>query len=130
VTDLDLRVRAALTDPLLNELFAAAWTDHRAKAFGPVLERSLTWVTAWRSERLVGFVNVATDGGAHAFLLDTTVHPDAQRRGLGRRLVRVAAEEATRAGVEWLHVDFEEHLADFYRSCGFAPTAAGLWRLR
>ena len=127
---MELRVREALTDALLNELFAAAWDDHRARAFGPVLERSLTWVSAWRGERLAGFVNVATDGGSHAFLLDTTVHPDEQRRGLGRRLVLVAAEEATRAGADWLHVDFEPHLAGFYAGCGFTPTAAGLWRLR
>ena len=125
-----LRIRDPLTDALLNELFAAAWDDHRERAFGPVLERSLTWVSAWRGERLVGFVNVATDGGVHAFLLDTTVHPDEQRQGLGRRLVRAAAEEATRAGADWLHVDFEPHLAGFYRDCGFTPTAAGLWRLR
>jgi GNAT superfamily N-acetyltransferase len=130
MTGVELRVREALTDPLLNELFAAAWADHRATAFGPVLERSLTWVSAWRGERLIGFVNVATDGGVHAFLLDTTVHPDEQRQGLGRRLVRAAAEEATGAGARWLHVDFEERLAGFYRSCGFAPTAAGLMRLR
>ena len=125
-----LRVRDPLTDALLNELFAAAWADHRATRFGPVLERSLTWVSAWRGERLVGFVNVATDGGVHAFLLDITVHPDERRQGLGRRLVRAAAEEATRAGADWLHVDFEPHLAGFYRDCGFTPTAAGLWRLR
>jgi GNAT superfamily N-acetyltransferase len=128
--EVELRVREALTDPMLNELFAAAWDGHRDRAFGPVLERSLTWVSAWRDGRLAGFVNVATDGGVHAFLLDTTVHPDEQRRGLGRRLVVTAAEEATRAGMDWLHVDFEPHLADFYAACGFAPTGAGLRRLR
>ena len=125
----DLRVREPLSDDVLNVLFGAAWDGYRARAFGPVLARSLTWVSAWRGERLTGFVNVATDGGLHAFLLDTTVHPDEQRRGLGRRLVLAAAEEATRAGVEWLHVDFEQHLTGFYRGCGFSPTAAGLLRL-
>lgn len=38
-----------------------------------MFDRSLTWVAAWRGEQLVGFVNMATDGGAHAFVLDTTV---------------------------------------------------------
>jgi AcrR family transcriptional regulator/GNAT superfamily N-acetyltransferase len=130
MTDVRLRVGQPLSDALLNELFTAAWEDHRERPFGPVLERSLTWVSAWRGERLAGFVNVATDGGMHAFLLDTTVHPDEQRQGLGRRLVRAAAEEATRAGADWLHVDDGPHLAGFYRGCGFTPTAAGVWRLR
>jgi GNAT superfamily N-acetyltransferase len=94
-----------------------------------VLQRSLTWIAAWSRDRLVGFVNVATDGGAHAFLLDTTVHPDMQRHGLGRRLVAGAADQARLAGATWLHVDYEPHLDGFYQGCGFQPTAAGLLRL-
>jgi len=95
-----------------------------------VLDRSLTWVVARRAEQLVGFVNVATDGAAHAFIVDTTVHPVVQRQGVGRRLVAVAIEHARAAGAEWLHVDYEPHLDEFYRGCGFRPTAAGLLRLR
>jgi GNAT superfamily N-acetyltransferase len=62
-------------------------------------------------------------------VLDTTVHPDERRHGLGQRLVRAAADEARAAGIEWLHVDYEPHLAAFYRGCGFTPTAAGLLSL-
>lgn len=122
-------VRAPLTDSELNMLFAAAWQGHADKSFGPVLDRSLTWVVARRGDLLVGFVNVATDGGAHAFVLDTTVHPDVRRQGVGRRLVAVAVEQARAAGAAWMHVDYEPHLDGFYRDCGFRPTAAGLLRL-
>jgi lincosamide nucleotidyltransferase len=38
-------------------------------------------------------------------------------------------EAALKRGVEWLHVDYEPHLADFYRACGFRPTKAGLIHL-
>jgi len=124
-----LLVRTGLTDGQLNALFAAAWPDHTERAFAPLHERSLTWISAWRGGQLVGYVNVATDGGQHAFLLDTTVHPAEQRRGLGRRLVRAAADQAAQAGAGWLHVDYEPHLDGFYRGCGFAPTSAGLLRL-
>ncbi|MEV5677847.1 GNAT family N-acetyltransferase [Streptomyces sp. NPDC052179] len=79
--------------------------------------------------RLVGYVNVVGDGGVHAFVLDTTVHPDEQRRGLGRRLVTTAAEQARARGARWLHVDYEPALAGFYAGCGFRPTAAGLMAL-
>lgn len=79
---------------------------------------------------MVGFVNLAWDGGAHAFLLDTTVHPDVRQQGIGRRLVQRAVEVARlRGGVEWLHVDFETHLRGFYERCGFRPTDAGLLNL-
>jgi len=124
-----LSVRQPLTDTELNTLFAAAWPDHRPARYGPVLQRSLTWITARSDDRLVGFVNVATDGGAHAFLLDTTVHPDWQRHGIGRRLVVAAIDEARTSGMTWLHVDYEPHLDRFYRGCGFRPTDAGLLHL-
>jgi GNAT superfamily N-acetyltransferase len=89
---------------------------------------SLGWVTA----RLVngeaaGFVNVAWDGGAHAFLIDTKVRADLQRRGIGTNLVRVASQHTKQAGCEWLHVDFDDHLRGFYfDACGFKSTNAGL----
>ncbi|MCM2576835.1 GNAT family N-acetyltransferase [Streptomyces meridianus] len=88
---------------------------------------SLGWVCAREAGALVGFVNVAWDGGAHAFLLDTVVAERCRGRGLGAALVATAAGEARAARCAWLHVDFEEHLRRFYLdACGFRETAAGL----
>lgn len=113
----------------MNALFAAAWPDHEPRAFGAVLERSLVYCAAFEGERLAGCVNVAWDGGAHAFLLDPTVHPALRRRGLGSALVRGATAAAAERGAQWLHVDFEPHLQGFYRALGFRHTEAGLIRL-
>jgi len=115
-----------LGDAELNALLAAAWPAYQTTAFAPVLERSLAWIAAYAAGELVGYVNVAWDGGAHAFLLDTTVHPRHQHRGIGTELVRRAAAAARARGAEWLHVDYEPHLDTFYRGCGFRPTHAGL----
>ncbi|AWG02153.1 GNAT family N-acetyltransferase [Clavibacter michiganensis subsp. insidiosus] len=92
---------------------------------------SLGWVTARDDQGLVGFVNVIWDGLVHAFVEDTAVAVRARRRGIGVRLIATAREHAAAAGCEWLHVDFEDHLRDFYLgACGFTPTSAGLIRLR
>lgn len=125
---IEYSVRPAVGDAELNELFAAAWQGHESRPFAPVLGRSLAWVCAY-APGLVGFVNVAWDGGGHAFLLDTTVHPSQRRRGIGTGLVLRAVEAARARGVEWLHVDYEPHLEAFYRGCGFRHTHAGLLRL-
>jgi len=122
-------VSPPVTNAALNALFDAAWPDHEASDFAATLAHSLLYVCAYADTRLIGFVNVAWDGHWHAFLLDTTVHPDFQRRGIGVQLVQVAAAATKTHGVEWLHVDFEPHLAQFYRQCGFVPTAAGLLNL-
>ena len=75
-------------------------------------------------------MNVAWDGGDHAFLVDTKVRPDHQRRGIGTELVRIAARHAKDAGCEWMEVDFDDHLTSFYfDACGFVPTPAGLLTL-
>jgi GNAT superfamily N-acetyltransferase len=86
-------------------------------------------VTAFTSRRLIGFVNVATDGAEHAFLLDPTVDPDYRRRGIGTELVRRAADVARERGCTWLHVDFEPALTSFYQRAGFRDTLAGVMQL-
>ena len=91
---------------------------------------SLGWVTARDAGRLVGFINVLWDGLVHAWLQDTMVSARRRRKGIGRSLVAIARERARTAGCEFLHVDFEDHLGQFYyQACGFAPTSAGLIRL-
>jgi GNAT superfamily N-acetyltransferase len=90
-------------------------------------EHALGWVTARDEGRLVGFVNVAWDGLVHAWIQDTMVAADHRASGIGTRLIERARNQAARAGCEWLHVDFEDDLSDFYiGACGFAPTSAGL----
>ena len=109
----------------LNDLWRAVW----AEPFSADLRFSLTHLGAYADAHLVGFVNVAGDGGKHAFILDTSVRPDFRQHGIGRQLVTRAAAVARDRGAQWLHVDYEPHLAPFYTSCGFGPTAAGLIRL-
>jgi len=113
----------------LAQLWRRAWGGEPPAGYGRVLERSLAHAGAMDGARLVGFVNVAWDGGLHAFLLDTCVDPDHRRQGIATRLVERATTLARARGAEWLHVDFEPHLEEFYRGCGFRPTAAGLIRL-
>ena len=121
--------RGAFTNADVNALHAEGF-GHRIldDDWGAQVERfSLGWVTAVTDGALVGFVNVAWDGGVHAFLLDTVVRADRQRQGIGTALVRTAVENARGRGCEWLHVDFDEELRGFYLDdCGFTPTGAGL----
>ncbi len=118
-----------ITSDEINELRSRSWEGTTGGDWTPELERGFGWVTARDGERLVGFVRLLWDGGSHIFLLDTTVHRDYQRRGIGRGIVREAVSLSETCGAEWLHVDYEEHLDSFYRGCGFKPTLAGLIRL-
>jgi GNAT superfamily N-acetyltransferase len=123
--------RDPVTDAAIVELVASHGGHPVAGWWDQIRPHSLGWVTARTADgTLVGFVNVAWDGGDHAFLLDTSTRGDRQRRGIGSAVVRVAAHHAQAAGCQWLHVDFEPHLARFYfEACGFRPTDAGLIHL-
>jgi GNAT superfamily N-acetyltransferase len=128
----ELAWRGEFTNAELNALHAEAFAhpllaiDWRAQ----VHAHSLGWVTARAGRTLVGFVNVAWDGGVHAFVIDTMVSANMRRRGVGARLVALAAAAARAAGCHWLHVDFDEEHQSFYlERCGFKPTRAGLLAL-
>ena len=122
--------RAPFDNAAVNALHASGFdhavldTDWRSQ----VERHSLGWVCAFEAAaRLIGFVNVAWDGGVHAFVIDTLVAPERRRAGVGRGLLEVAQRESRHAGCQWLHVDFEEELREFYvGACGFTPAPAGL----
>lgn len=124
--------REEIVDHEVSALHAAAFGgEDELEPWAERLERrSLGWVTARRDEELVGFCNVITDGGRHAFLLDVIVDPGHQGTGIGRSLVLHAIEQCRSSHVEWLHVDFEADLGDFYMADGlFRRTTAGILRI-
>ena len=87
--ELQYLINSPVTSRQLNDLFAASWEGHQWRDFEPVLWRTVLWrslgyICAWRGDELIGFVNLAWDGGIHAFILDTTVHPNVRRGGVGR----------------------------------------------
>jgi ribosomal protein S18 acetylase RimI-like enzyme len=130
----ELRVRFSVEDEELSDLHARAFGS-RLTDVTPWASRlsrhSLTWIGAFDGQTLVGFIHACWDGGRHAFLLDAVVDPAYQRRGLGQSLVRALIHEVKDSGCDWLHVDYEPHLTDFYtRACGFRTTAAGLLHLK
>lgn len=135
-------------DALMSEAISYAWRDpitdeemvdlidsHGGNAvagwWNDVKQHSLGWVGARDGAGvLVGFVNVAWDGGVHAFLIDTKTRGTHQHRGIATAVVDLAVAHARAAGCEWLHVDFLPELRPFYfDACGFRPTDAGLIRL-
>lgn len=127
--------RGAFENAELNALHAECF-EHRFfndDWWAQVNRYSLGWVCMREtdSQKLAGFVNVAWDGGLHAFLLDTMVTRPLQRQGHATCLVQEAVRNAKASQCEWLHVDFEPHLRSFYmHTCGFTPTEGGLVRLK
>jgi len=103
-----LRWRGPLEDSEMVDLVASHGGTPAPGWWDRIRPHSLGWVTARaQGEMLVGFVNVTSDGGDHAFLIDTKTRGAFQRRQVGTRVVAFAAQHAKAAGCEWLHVDFD-----------------------
>jgi GNAT superfamily N-acetyltransferase len=125
--------RGSFANAELNRLHAEGF-DHDVSEddwWAQVNRHSLGWVCLRHAGDLIGFANVAWDGGVHAFLIDVVVARPFRRRGFATSMVEEAARQARATGCEWLHVDFAPHLRAFYLDhCGFRRTDAGLIALR
>ncbi len=131
--DVVFRIRPPLDNDELNALHAEAFGHEVGERdWLTQLRHSLLWVGAFHDGRLIGFVNVAWDGGVHAFLLDTAVARGMRGRGIGTALVREAIAATRNSGsVEWLHVDSDKELMRrLYEPAGFERTSAAVVRLR
>lgn len=122
----DIRIDPFPSQSIISDLWRLTWEVDGLTDFRGILKRGLGHVGAYRGEALIGFANMAWDGGDHAFLVDVCVHPDYRDHGIGQSLVEAAIKTARTRGAKKLHVDFEPHLRDFYLSCGFRPSEAGV----
>ena len=103
----------------LNALFANAWPEpYEDRDFMPVLEKSLSYICAYQDTELVGFINIAWDGGLHAFLLDTTVHTRFRRQGIGQKLIEKA--KSLRSKLNLTVYQENPRSIDFYLKSGFS----------
>jgi GNAT superfamily N-acetyltransferase len=124
--------RGPVTDAELVDLVRSFDGNDEPGWWDRIRPHSLGWVAARDADGLlVGFVNVAWDGGDHAFLIDTKTRPSVRHRGLATEVVGLAARHARDAGCTSLHVDFDppELAALYVDACGFTPTAAALLHL-
>jgi GNAT superfamily N-acetyltransferase len=104
---------------------AVGW-DGMQGQYDRILPRSYTHFTAHIGPRMIGFVNVLSDGVGDAFLVDLMVHPDFQRQRIGTALVERAVADLTTDGIRCIQVTFNPELEAFYQKCGFHIFRGGI----
>ena len=108
-------------DELLALYAAVCWTAYTDK---PELLRagvdgSSYVVTARLGGRLVGLARAISDDATICYLQDVLVHPEAQRRGIGRALVRAVLDRYRLVRQKVLLTDDEPAQRAFYESLGY-----------
>ena len=104
---------------------AAGLSARSTEAAERGLPKSLFAVCVRDGDRLIGMGRVIGDGGCNYEIVDMAVHPDYQRRGLGKRIMQ--------ALMDWLHANAPEtayvcliaddHAPALYAQFGFEPVA-------
>lgn len=119
--------RGPVTDAELVDLVESHGGHPAAGWWDQIRPYSLGWVTARAVDgTLVGFVNVAWDGGDHAFLIDTKTRGSYQHRGIGTAVVRQAAHHARPSDASGYTSTSNEALRrSTSRPAAFAPRKRG-----
>ena len=105
----------------LVELYAAVgWTAYQPEALRKGVAGSSFVVTARIEHRLVGLARAISDDATICYLQDVLVHPDAQRQGIGRALVRAVLDRYATVRQKVLLTDDEPAQRAFYESLGYA----------
>jgi ribosomal protein S18 acetylase RimI-like enzyme len=113
----------------LGALFLAVGfdRDRDAATLTAMVENARWVVSAWDGERLVGFARALSDGVSNAYVSTVAVHPDYQRRGIGRALMQRLLEGRD-------HVKFVLHTRPdakkLYEACGFEDATEMMVRRR
>ena len=81
-------------DELATLFLSVGWSSgNYPNRLAAALRNSDGVCSAWEGDRLVGLVNALSDGAMVVYFHYLLVHPDYQRRGIGKRLLDCMLEE-------------------------------------
>ncbi|PSF37445.1 GNAT family N-acetyltransferase [Aphanothece hegewaldii CCALA 016] len=106
----------------LQELYnvAAFWAQDRPiEKLEIAIAHSYPVVTVWYGSKMIGFARATSDGIYRATIWDVLIHPDYQRMGLGRKLVKTILSHPHIHSVEKVYL-MTTHQQNFYQKMGFS----------
>jgi GNAT superfamily N-acetyltransferase len=115
----------SLDDSVEESEVLALYRAHRWSSAGKpaqlmaALSNSHSLVTARSAGRLIGLGNAISDGHLVVYYPHLLVHPEFQRRGIGRRMME--ALHIKYAGFHQQILVADGEAIEFYRSIGFQP---------
>jgi ribosomal protein S18 acetylase RimI-like enzyme len=124
---MEITRESKVTSKEIEDLRETVGWDSSEGTYQEILNRHYTYYTV-RNEngKLIGYMSVLSDGISDAFLLDLVVHPQHQRKGIGRRIVKKAITDIKAAGIRCIQVTFNNNLESFYEKCGFHIFSGGI----
>lgn len=117
----EIQLNGDVTSAEINDLMDLVMPGRKHDDFTETLKRSLGYVVV-RDETgtLIGYCNLAWDGGRHATIFDLNVHPDHRNQNfvfpMLQKLVDVAKNTPD---LRYLHADFNKFRTKIAEKYGF-----------
>ncbi len=121
----DFRYGAGLPLEAVVALYdSVGWAAYTRDPVGlqTALRNSTFIVSAWRGDQLIGLARALSDDVSIAYLQDILVRPEAQRGGVGRRLVQACLDRFAHVRTLVLLTDNSPAQLRFYAALGFKNT--------
>ncbi len=108
---------------LYNSLEWYAYTNAKqVTKLQDALNNSTYIVTAWKKELLIGMARCLSDDVSIFYLQDILIHPNHQKKGLGRRLLQNCINRFEHVKAKILLTGDEGKQKIFYKSLGYKNT--------
>ena len=103
----------------------AGW-DGRKDKLKKTIGTTYTNAACYDGEKLIGFIDVISDGVDDALIRNLVVHPEYQRKGIALNLLRIVIERIETDCIKTVNVLFEPQLTELYRKAGFKIINGGI----
>ncbi|WP_199715035.1 GNAT family N-acetyltransferase [Acutalibacter sp. 1XD8-33] len=109
---------------------SVGWGGMEAELGNPAL-RDYLQIACYDGERLIGFLDVVSNGVTDAYIQDVMVHPEYQGKGIGTELMNRAIQRLKAGRIYMISVIYgEEGLRPFYEKFGFSTMLCGQMEAR
>jgi ribosomal protein S18 acetylase RimI-like enzyme len=124
--DIEYYQEGFVTDKEIKNLRASAGWDNTIPSHSKRKERLFVYFTARINSKLIGYIEVLSDGIADAYLQDLLVLPEYQKQGIGSELLKKAIKYLQKKKIKAIQVIFAPELEGFYKKFGFHIVKAGI----
>lgn len=124
--DIVIEQEGKVSDCEIEELRSSIGWDNNTGPFSVISKCLYTYFTARKDGKLVGFIDVLSDGIADSYLQDLAIHPKFQGKGIGTELVKKAIRFLQKNNIKCIQVTFNPEYEEFFKRFGFHIYKAGV----
>ncbi len=84
------------------------------------IKNSWYMVSAYSQDELIGCGRIISDGYLHAFITEMIIHPNYQRKGIGKEILSKLIQRCHNAGIRDIQLFCAKGKEEFYTNNGFS----------